>query len=195
MTETTRPAVKAYVLLGGVMDGIGPVPASWGHGPVGSYGLEGLGENLAALPDVTVVIKDWGQWHDLVDMIAADKDHDKVAVIGFSGGASRATWLANTSYQGKAWLGIDLLVGYDPSPKWQVLPLHGNVAKAICYFNTSPMMPSLVGMLGGGQYSAAASFPCNSILTRTVSEQHLAVQFNPQLHAATIQAVKDLQAA
>lgn len=184
--------VKAYVLLGGVMDGIGPLPAGW-DGPVDSFGLEELAKRLAALPDVTVSTVDWGQWHALVDLVAADKDHEKVAVIGFSGGASRATWLANTAYQGKAWLGIDLLVGYDPSPKWQVMPLHGNVVKAICYFNTNPMMPSLVGMLGGGSYVAAEGFPCKTILTRTVSEQHLAVQFNPELHAATIQAVKDLQ--
>jgi hypothetical protein len=187
-------AIKAYVLLGGVMPAIGPLPAGW-DGDVDSVGMEGLAKMLGRLPDVKVVTKDWGDWASVLQLIGGDKSGDKVALIGFSGGASRATWLSNTAVN-RQWPHIDLMVGYDPSPKWQVLPLHANVLKAICYFNEAPDMPSLVGMLGGGEYVPAPTWgiPAEHILTRKIAMQHLAVQFMPSLHAATVQAVKDLSA-
>jgi len=47
---------------------------------------------------------------------------------------SRATWLANMPSRPR----IDLMVYYDPSPKWQMRSLGLNVKKALCYHNTKP---------------------------------------------------------
>jgi hypothetical protein len=47
-------------------------------------------------------------------------------VIGYSGGGSRATWLANLPAKPK----IDLMVLYDPSPTWQMKAIYANVKKA-----------------------------------------------------------------
>jgi pimeloyl-ACP methyl ester carboxylesterase len=56
---------------------------------------------------------------------------DLVIVIGYSGGGSRATWLANLPAKPK----IDLMVLYDPSPTWQMKAIYANVKKALCYRN------------------------------------------------------------
>jgi hypothetical protein len=56
------------------------------------------------------------------------------------------------------------------------------------------MMPSPFGWLGGGVLTAAkgAKVPIETV---DISEQHLAVQFNGDLHKRTIAAVQTLLAA
>ena len=69
--------------------------------------------------------------------------------LGYSGGGSRATYLAN-AFMGKA---ADRSDWYcmTTSPKWQMQPIGHNVVRAICYHNTNPMMlVPLLGELGGG---------------------------------------------
>jgi hypothetical protein len=71
----------------------------------------------------------------------------KIVLIGYSGGGSRATWIANEIFPRR----IDLLVAYDPSPAWQMRKLPPSGGKAICYRNTRPLMFGLGGgALGGG---------------------------------------------
>lgn len=179
-----------HILLGGIGDPILGFPGGW-DGPVTSEGLIYLGNQLATIPGVSVTMRDWGDYVQLAPLIADEHDRGiKTAVIGYSGGGSRATWLANTP-SNKIWLPIDLIVGYDPSPSWQMTPLHANVGKAICYYNETPLMLGL----GGGKFTAAPQWGCKTILTRQVSEQHLLVQGNQELHVATIQSVKDLLAS
>ena len=57
-----------------------------------------------------------------------------------------------------------------------------NVAKAICYCNTSPLMLGLGGAQLRGQ----------SVETVPISEQHLAVQFDESLHKRTIAEIEKL---
>ena len=60
-----------------------------------------------------------------------------------------------------------------------------NVAKAICYCNSSPRMLGL----GGAQLRGQA------VETVPISEQHLAVQFDQSLHKRTIAEIEKLAKA
>ena len=114
---------------------------------------------------------------------------DKKVLIGYSGGGSRAIWAANSL----AYVKIDLLVLYDPSPTWQMTPINANVAKVICYHNRAPDLSiPFIGALGGGLATLATGNRATNLLVRNISEPHLDVQDDQALHAATIQAIKDL---
>jgi hypothetical protein len=134
----------------------------------------GLAKQIRAL-GYPVTTYTWNNWEKIVLY-----GHD--VIIGYSGGGSRATWLVD-----KWWATpIDLMVLYDPSPKWQMEPIGPNVKKAICYQNMRPLMFGL----GGGVLTRRGSG--SPILVRKIKEQHLAVQYDQTLHAATIQAIKDV---
>jgi hypothetical protein len=151
--------------------------------------MEGLGSQIAKLPDVNVLTYEWDDWGKAWQSIIDFDKSDKIALIGYSGGGSRATVIAGEpDPRTKTLPHIDLLVAYDPSPKWQMWPLHSNVTKAICYHNKLPLMFGL----GGGQLTAAPVSPCTQIMTREIAEPHLLVQVNEELHDATIQAIKDM---
>lgn len=161
-------SVRVFILLGG-LEGL--------DGYVDSTGMLLLAEDLKKLPGVTVATYPWSHWSEI-----GFSGPGKVALIGYSGGGSRATWLA--AQRGV----IDLLVAYDPSPKWQMKPLRENVKKAICYHNTNPeMYVPFIGSLGGGELTGI-----ENIVTIDIAEQHLLVQANQELHAKTIAAVKEL---
>ena len=114
---------------------------------------------------------------------------DKTALIGYSGGGTRAIWAANSL----AYVKIGLLVLYDPSPTWQMTPINANVAKVICYHNRAPdLYIPFIGALGGGLAILATGNRATNLLVRNISEPHLDVQDDHALHAATIQAIKDL---
>jgi hypothetical protein len=123
----------------------------------------------------------------------ANQGKAKIVVIGYSGGGSRATWLANMPSKPQ----IDLMVHYDPSPRWQMKPIGTNVKKALCYHNTQPLMwvPG-IGSLGGGELvpSAAARdvLDTPAIETVDIAEQHFLVQVDQSLHQRTVDAVRSL---
>jgi hypothetical protein len=169
--------ISVHILLGGVFGF---------DGPVMSAGMYGLAKKIAAIPEVAVKTWTWNNWEAVLQALLAESGQK--VLIGYSGGGSRATWVTYYSLAPD----IDLMVAYDPSPKWQVQPLHSNVKKAICYYNLHPMMPSFYGMLGGGKLVPAAVDGCKDILTRTISEQHLLVQADQKLHAATVEAIVEL---
>lgn len=164
---------RVYILLGGL----------WGFdGPVTSRGMYGLAGQLGKLINTAVSTYTWTNWPTARDDIAKVWGA-KVVVIGYSGGGSRATYLANQL----AKPAIDLMVLYDPSPRWQMQPIGNNVKHAMCYYNLSPMMPSPFGMLGGGKLIGQTN-----IETFPIAEQHLTVQYDQTLHARTVAAVKAL---
>ena len=156
------------ILLGGL----------WGwDGYATSRGMIVLSDQLSKLPTITTTIYTWDKWQEASGVIADDIGNKHV-VIGYSGGGSRATWLANFHVPA-----IDLMILYDPSPKWQMKPIHDNVFSAMCYQNSSP---SFFG-LGGGVLTGTTK-----IGTRVISENHLIVQWDQKLHATTIDLVKNL---
>jgi len=95
-----------------------------------------LANMLRELPDTTVTTYNWNSWPDAYRAILTNQGKAKIVVIGYSGGGSRATWLANMPSKPQ----IDLMVYYDPSPRWQMKPISANVKRALCYHNTNPMM-------------------------------------------------------
>ena len=120
-------AVQVFLLLGGLVGA---------DGTLTSAGMFHLASMLRALPDTTVTTYSWNNWPDAYRAILANQGKAKIVVIGYSGGGSRATWLANMPSKPK----IDLMVHYDPSPRWQMKPIGINVKKALCYHNTQPLM-------------------------------------------------------
>lgn len=164
--------VRAFILLGGLF---GP------DGVVTSAGMYGLANMLEKLPGVGVTTYCWSDWQNIVPLLYP-RQGGKVAVLGYSGGGSRATWLADSS-SGT----IDLMVLYDPSPSWQMKPIGGNVLHAVCYHNTWPLFFGL----GGGVLTTVPEYS-GKLETIDIAEQHLAVQFNPDLHARTVALVRSL---
>src|SRR5262249_42462861 len=87
--STPPPKKHVFLLLGGLrfMNG-------WAAS-VASAGMLRLQSSLAALPDVEVTVYDWRSFKEAGDDIVLLPKDDIVIVIGYSGGGSRATWLAN----------------------------------------------------------------------------------------------------
>jgi pimeloyl-ACP methyl ester carboxylesterase len=178
--------VQVYLLLGGLVGT---------DGTVTSAGMFHLATMLRALPDTTVTTYNWNSWPDAYRAILANQGKAKIVVIGYSGGGSRATWLANMAAKPQ----IDLMVNYDPSPRWQMKPIGANVKKALCYRNTQPMMwvPG-IGSLGGGELTASAANRASDVLaapaieTVDIAEQHFLVQVDQSLHQRTVEAVRSL---
>jgi hypothetical protein len=183
--ETLVKSVQVYLLLGGLVGS---------DGSVTSAGMFQLAKMLRALPDTTVRTYTWDKWAEAYKTILANEGKAKIVVIGYSGGGSRATWLANMPSKPQ----IDLMVNYDPSPKWQMKSIGSNVKKALCFHNTKPMMwmPG-VGALGGGQLVGnAPGFSDRSghgrIESINIAEQHMLVQVDQSLHERTVKAVEAL---
>jgi pimeloyl-ACP methyl ester carboxylesterase len=175
--------VQVYLLLGGLVGT---------DGSVTSAGMFRLANMLRTLPDTTVTTYNWSSWPDAYRAILANQSKSKIVVIGYSGGGSRATWLADMPTKPR----IDLMVSYDPSPRWQMKPIGGNVKKALCYHNTTPMMymPG-IGSLGGGELVARAGKAgdaASSIENLDIAEQHFLVQVDESLHQRTLEAVRAL---
>ena len=167
-------SIRCFMLLGGMTG------SAWeAYIPGINTGMLGLRDQIVAM-GVPVTVYPWGEFAQ------ADADIGKlnlggartlIAVVGYSGGGSRATYLGSQ---------IDLLVGYDPSPASQIDALGPNVARAICYYNTAPFFFGL----GGGKYTRKSG--TTVLTTITVAEQHLAIQYDQSLHAQTIAAIRGL---
>lgn len=173
--------IQVFNLLGGFA---GP------DGYIDSEGMEYLGQMIEQqVPNAKVSTFTWSHWQSAIDpILGAVQRKEKVVVIGYSGGGSRATYLADALFYKYPMGVIDLMVLYDPSPKWEMEPIGGNVLQAICYHNTNPMMWfPLIGELGGGQLTGHSK-----IRTIDIAQQHLAVQENQDLHKQTIAAIKAL---
>jgi hypothetical protein len=116
---------------------------------------------------------------------------DIVIVIGYSGGGAKATWLANGYFGGsypKDALPrpqIDLMILYDPSPTWSMMPIQDNVKRAICYRNVTPLFFGL----GGGVLVGNNT----QIDTIDIFEHHWLVQMDSMLHQRTIAEVKNVK--
>lgn len=156
-----------YILLGGFFGADGFITSA------GMYGLKAMLSDI-----VPCSVYQWADYHSAANAIATDKP-SKVIVIGYSGGGSRATWLADDNHQQI----IDLMVLYDPSPRWQMVPIGQNVRKAITYHNKAPMFFGL----GGGVLTGKTD-----IETIDISENHIVVQSDIDLHNRTVAAVKNL---
>lgn len=159
---------RVYILLGGL----------WGpDGAINSRGMLGLADELRQGFEKSFV--ETYYWSDYESVITDIKRHpgDKIILIGYSGGGSRATWVANRIFQT-----IDLVITYDPSPNWQMIDLPRTVNKAINYYNTTPLMFGL----GGGKLVG------RQVETFTISQQHLLVQYNKELHKRTISEIVKL---
>lgn len=157
-------------------------------GVITSAGMGTLAAMLRAIPDVRVVTYLWHNWTRCYGELMAHQN-EKCAVIGYSGGGMKSTWVANgcildgSAIKYAALPRIDLLVAYDPSPAGSLQKLRDNVKKAICYHNTMPLMFGL----GGGQLTGP------HVTTINVGMQHLAIQFSLDLHNRTVGYVMELK--
>lgn len=162
---------RVYVLRGGL--------TQFGDGVVTSMGMTLLAQRIRReFPHSHVKTYPWSQFNLAHRDIILEWRLGPAVVIGYSGGGSRATWLAHITPPPQ----IDLMVLYDPSPSWQMTPIGSNVKAAICYHNKTPMMFGL----GGGALHG------KQVTTIDIAEQHLAVQFDSRLHDRTIAAIKKL---
>ena len=164
--------VNVFILLGGLigLDGYAVSP-----------GILLLAHRLEAFGEVTTY--NWGSQREVLQRIANLGPNEKVVLIGYSGGGFAITEIAD-ELNHKEPHKIDLLIAYDPSPAWSMRSLGTNVAKAICYCNSNPLMLGLGGAQLRGQ----------SVEIVPISKQHLAVQFDESLHKRTIAEIEKLAA-
>jgi pimeloyl-ACP methyl ester carboxylesterase len=126
----------------------------------------------------------WTSQREVTRSIAQLDPDDKVVLIGYSGGGFAIAQIAD-ELNGNPPHKVDLLIAYDPSPAWRMTSLGRNVAKAICYCNSMPLMLGLGG----------AELRGESVETIPIYEQHLAVQFDENLHRRTIAEIEKLAKA
>lgn len=175
-TAPVAPKVPKYIyiLLGGILPG-------GSDGKVTSRGLVTWADPFVkdTSGEYKVKIYTWGQFVQAGHDIVYDNEHappHKTIVVGYSGGGSRAVWI---SYYWNPH--IDLMILWDPSPKWQVNapgPQRVNIGtdKILQFYNTSPWMPSPYGWLGGGYVGLSKGNKHTKIETVTIGMQHLKVQ-------------------
>jgi hypothetical protein len=175
-------------MLGGVVQ-VPFFPTQDGKdGWVTSAGMLILRSMLLQIPGISFYTTNWGNYLDAYRDVAAVPADVKRVVIGYSGGGTRATYLADT----KPYQEIDLMILYDPSPEWQMMKLWTNVKQVVCFHNLKPMMPSPYGPLGGGSVTLAPGNDVTKVSTKNIAEQHLLVQKNMALHRQTVNLVKAL---
>ena len=162
--------VNVFILLGGLVgfDGYAVSP-----------GILLLAHRLETFGEVKTY--NWTAQREVRQRIASLDPNEKVVLIGYSGGGFAITEIADELNR-KEGHKVDLLVAYDPSPAWSMRSLGNNVGKAICYCNSSPLMLGLGGAQLRGQ----------SVEIVTISQQHLAVQFDESLHKRTIAEIEKL---
>lgn len=160
--------VAVFILLGGF---VGP------DGYVDSTGMVSLARQLRALPGISVEMHNWANWSAVASRIMG-LEASKVVVIGYSGGGSRATYVATAVRSHH----IDLLITYDPSPWWQMQPVGSNVRRCVTYQNATPFFFGL----GGG------NLECPHTIRVPIAEEHAFVQFDRRLHARTVLEVTRL---
>jgi hypothetical protein len=163
-------AVHVSVILGGLY---GP------DGYVVSRGMVALADAIGRIPGVQVKIWTWDLFDQVYAYLSSLPKQTQRVLVGYSGGGSRITWIAKERPAQK----IDLAIGYDPSPTWQMKPLAANVEKAICYHNLNPSF----GNLGGGRFTGIAN-----IETIDISEPHMSVQWDNTLHQRTLKTIAGL---
>ena len=152
-----------------------PGPDGW----LDSAGMHVLrGELAATFPQAEISEFQWSSYGSAASEIAKATPTDKIVVIGYSGGGSRATWMVSERPK----LRVDLMVLYDPSPTWQMKSIAGSGVKhCVCYHNKSPFFLGL----GGGE---AMGDP-GQIEVIDVSENHMVVQADQSLHDKTIKEI------
>ena len=161
--------VRSFVLLGGVF---GP------DGAVLSAPMISLSRKLHSIPGVTSSWHPWHQWEEVAAQIRAVPADEAISVTGYSGGGTRAIWVAHDIRP----MFIELMILFDPSPKWQMMPVPNNVKECICYWNKHPFM----WPFGGGKATG------DNVRVEPISMQHAYVQASPRLHEAAINEVREL---
>jgi hypothetical protein len=172
-----------YVLLGGM---IGP------DGILDSIGIEALAARLREWGVVKTYT--WTSWEQAgLEMtkvqVGSKVGENKIVLIGYSGGGSRATWLANTRFgDSLSRPMIDLLITLDPSPQHDMKPFRANVLRAVNFYNTMQDLawPG-VGKLGGGALIGA-----REVEEIKINMPHLAVQTDPGIQDKVIELVKEV---
>jgi hypothetical protein len=170
-----------YVLLGGMA---GP------DGFLDSAGIEALSTQLAPLGVVRTC--PWSDWAKAGAAMSSTQVGTKIGantfiLIGYSGGGSRATWLADQRY-GNALSRpmIDLLITLDPSPVADMRPIRTNILRAVNFHNNmQDLFWPGIGKLGGGQLTGA-----RAVEEIEINMPHLAVQADPKIHEKVIELVK-----
>jgi hypothetical protein len=173
--------VSCHILMGGLAGPDGLLPLV-------NTGMYHLRDMLKNIPGVIADIRTWNRWAELTTVVPDERKRGlKVAVIGYSGGGMCTTYLASwlCRHDPGADGVIDLAVGYDPSPREQILPFGVNVAQAICYHNTAPFMFGY----GGGLFTLTHGNTVTKLVVRNIAEWHMTVQYDSSLHQQTLEAV------
>lgn len=149
------------------------------YGILTSYGMYLLAQRLGQFGTVST-----HSWNDSSIINSASDLNSRLALIGYSLGGNATAWAAQHIDRP-----VDLIVAYDPSRNSPLVRISdgeyiqtvsGNVKRALCYYNP------YVWLFGGSRLAGSM------VETVTVNLPHLSVCHSEDLHARTIQAIRDL---
>ncbi len=179
---------RVFVLFGGLysFDGV-----------VTSAGMNTLVARLKLLPDVIVKSYAWADYKSCFSDQNTDVGkNDRCVLIGYSGGGWRMCTVASMMAKWKE--PVDLMIGYDPSPSWNMSlmenKLRDNVKVAVIYKNSEKLWIPLLGQIGGGDFFLDPNNKKTKIIPISIAMNHLGVQYDNTLHDRTIEFVKALPA-
>jgi hypothetical protein len=158
--------VRVFVLLGGL---VGP------DGSLFSRGMIDLARRINQFPNTECTYHYWTSYKSVQAKLKALPEETITAVVGYSGGGSRLSWISAP---------VDLGVGYDPSPASEIYSVK-NYNRVLCYHNQLPNY--LFGFrLGGGFYLG------KHVEVTEISMNHMMVQYAEELHARTLKAISSV---
>lgn len=147
-------------------------------GHLTSAGMAGLAGRLAELGSTSL-----SAWNDNAVLPAIVKSTGPVAVIGYSLGANQLGWISQHVKRP-----IDLGVAYDPSWLSPMVERWGGK-----YVQRAPNFKRLIAYRNVGAWVwGGSTYIGKNVEEYEVSDFHLGIQFNEQLHKITIEAVKTL---
>jgi pimeloyl-ACP methyl ester carboxylesterase len=167
-----------YMLLGGMFGPDGVVLA-----PIENSGMIVMQAQLKNM-GCDIRVETWDNWMRFLSMIGPESAGDKNILIGYSGGGTRATWLASKDVHGHTKPHIDLMILIDPSPSYQMHAVGKNVKHVLLIHNNFP------GIYGGGDLVINDHTP--PVHRIDVSAPHLMVPELPQVQEAVLSAVREL---
>lgn len=145
-------------------------------GRITSGGMVSLASSIKQIPNTVVSIHPWKYPNIIARDIKRLSSSTKIAIVGYSLGANATTWVSKAVYPRK----VDLIVAYDPSIYSIVTPAPRNVVRGVLYHNNGR------SMLGH------AVIPGPQMVTVEVSQGHLSVDYNRNLHQRTLTELRRL---
>lgn len=130
----------------------------------------------------------WENWQQAGEWLYTAKIK---VICGYSNGGCSVTWIPGYAEYREP-VGVDLLIGLDPTLWIYRSPIPSNVKKAVCYYNANYFVLFPTQFVGHGKYSLTQGNKTTNLITKTIYDWHGNVDKNPQRQAEIYSMIKAL---